>query len=66
MFKLVYGAIFISFLVFVGWVFTVTASPWSFLLLILMPSYKSDDSDDSDKKKKIVTKETDNRFLKNE
>lgn len=56
------AVIFLGFLVFVGWVFTVTGSAWAFALLVFTPTIKLK----SKSKTKSLDKKDETKILKNE
>lgn len=57
----IYGVVFVSFLVFVGWVFVTTTSPWAFVLLMFIPTYKKEGGDNN---KKELSSKKDEKYLK--
>ena len=44
-----WGIVSLSVVALTGWVFYLTGNPWSFLILIAIPSLKSRRNDDEDK-----------------
>ncbi len=56
--------IYIGFLIFVGWVFVTTTSPWAFALLAFTPTIKWDKN--SKKENKKIENTSNRKLSKNE
>jgi ABC-type bacteriocin/lantibiotic exporter with double-glycine peptidase domain len=61
--RVIFLVIFLGFLVFVGWVFTVTGSAWAFALLVFTPTITLSTKS---KTKNIESKKDETKFLKDE
>lgn len=49
--------IYIAFLIFIGWLYTVTGSLWSLALLLFLPDTTKDKKENKKDKKESLTKE---------